>query len=136
MDRFDGEYLYYGKLSPVRYGSKSKLLRYLRDKYREGVLTKTKYRNAMQSVLTLSKKIDLGTHFQRHRKKIGVFHYSLYPYKNQYFQMDLMDLGSFSKDNQGYKWILFFINAQTKYLRIRYMKTKGAEDVSTALRDI
>ena len=69
MDRFDGEYLYYGKLSPVRYGSKSKLLRYLRDKYREGVLTKTKYRNAMQSVLTLSRKIDLGTHFQRHRKK-------------------------------------------------------------------
>ena len=136
MDRFDGEYLYYGKLSPVRYGSKSKLLRYLRDKYREGVLTKTKYRNAMQSVLTLSKKIDLGTHFQRHRKKIGVFHYSLYPYKNQYFQMDLMDLSSYSKDNQGYKWILFFINAQTKYLRIRYMKSKGAEDVSIALGDI
>ena len=50
--------------------------------------------------------------------------------------MDLMDLSSYSKDNQGYKWILFFINAQTKYLRIRYMKSKGAEDVSTALRDI
>ena len=50
--------------------------------------------------------------------------------------MDLMDLSSYSKDNQGYKWILFFINAQTKYLRIRYMKSKGAEDVSTALGDI
>ena len=50
--------------------------------------------------------------------------------------MDLMDLSPFSKDNQGYKWILLFINAQTKYLRIRYMKTKSAEDVSTFLHEI
>ena len=90
----------------------------------------------MGSVLTLSKKIDLGVHFQRHRKKLGVFHYSLYPHKNQYFHMDLMDLSSFAKENQNYKWILFFINAQTKYLRIQCMKAKGGEDTSIALRNI
>ena len=55
-------------------------------------------------MLTKSKKIDM--------KRIGSFPYSLYPYKNQYFQIDLIDMTSYAKYNQGYKWILFFINAQ------------------------
>ena len=49
--------------------------------------------------------------------------------------MDLMNLSSYAKDNQGVKW-MFFINAQTKYLRILLMKTKSGKETSKALYDI
>ena len=66
-NHFDAEHLYDEKFSPVRYGSRSKLLRYLGKRYQEGDLTKAKYQEAIRSMLTLSEKIDLGTNFQRHR---------------------------------------------------------------------
>ena len=136
MNKVTAEFLYYNKSSPIRYASKSKMLRYLRSELKADNITRKQYTEGVKGVIKLAKKIDLGTHFQRHRKKLGIFHYSLYPYKNQYFQMDLMDLSSYAKDNQGLKWILFFINAQTKYLRIRIMKTKSGKDLRKALYSI
>ena len=112
------------------------MLRYLRGELKAKTISKKQYIAGVKGVEELSKKIDLGTHFQRHRKKLGTFHYSLYPYKDQCFQMDLMDLSSYAKDNQGYKWILIFINVQTKYLRIRLMKSKTGKETSKALHDI
>ena len=50
--------------------------------------------------------------------------------------MDLMDLSSYAEDNQGFKWILIFINAQTKYLRVYIMKRKSAKETSNALYNI
>ena len=132
----DAKYLYYDKSSPVRYGSKSKMLRYLRNELKMGNISRKQFTESVKGVASLAKEIDLGTHFQRHRKKLGIFHYSLYPNKNQYFHMDLMDLSSYAKDNQGFKWILIFINAQTKYLRVYIMKRKSAKETSNALYNI
>ena len=136
MDRIKAEYLYYNKSSPVRYGSKTKMLRYLRNELKMGNISRKQFIESVKGVIALAKEIDLGTHFQRHRKKLGIFHYSLYPNKNQYFQMDLMDLSSYAKYNRGFKWILIFINAQTKYLRIYIMKNKSAKEVSNAVYNI
>ena len=136
MDRIKAEYLYYDKSSPVRYGSKTKMLRYLRNELKMGNISRKQFIESVKGVIALAKEIDLGTHFQRHRKKLGIFHYSLYPNKNQYFQMDLMDLSSYAKYNRGFKWILIFINAQTKYLRIYIMKNKNAKEVSNAVYNI
>ena len=136
MDRIKAEYLYYDKSSPVRYGSKTKMLRYLRNELKMGNISRKQFIESVKGVIALAKEIDLGTHFQRHRKKLGIFHYSLYPNKNQYFQMDLMDLSSYAKYNRGFKWILIFINAQTKYLRIYIMKNKSAKEASNAVYNI
>ena len=112
------------------------MLGYLRHELKAKTISKKQYIAGVKGVEELSKKIDLGTHFQRHRKKLGTFHYSLYPHKNQCFQMDLMDLSSYAKDNRGYKWILIFINTQTKYLRIHLMKSKTGKETSKALHEI
>ena len=133
---YRADYLYYNKDSPVQYSSKSKILQYLKNEFKEGRIAKDDYRKAVNDVIKLGKKIELGTHLQHHRRKISQFHYSLYPNKDQLFQMDLMDLSSYSNHNQGYKWVLFFINAQTKFLRIRPMKNKTGKEVGRSLSSI
>ena len=102
-DMYRADYLYYNKDSPVQYSSKSKILQYLKNEFKEGHIAKDDYRKAVNDVIKLGKKIELGTHLQHHRRKINQFHYSLYPNKDQLFQMDLMDLSSYSNHNQGYK---------------------------------
>lgn len=130
------EYLYYDDRSPVQYGSKSKLLGYLRRLFKNGDINRKQFITSTKSVNKLAEEIDLGTHFQHHPKKIEPFHYTLYPRQNQYFHMDLMDLSSYAGSNRGLKWILVLVNAQTKYLYFRLMKTKSAVDVSKALHSI
>ena len=133
---YRARYLYYDKQSPIRYASKSKMLQYIRRELQNGHISTKQYKETFKDIIKFAKEIDLGTHFQHHRKKIGTFHYSLFPCKNQYFQMDLMDLSAYAKYNQGFKWILFFLNAQTKYLYIRPMKSKKGKEVSIALYSI
>ena len=77
MDKFKAKYLYYDKSSPVRYASKSKMLDYLRRELRKDIISKKQYKESVKGVIALAKEIDLGTHFQRHRKRLGTFHYSL-----------------------------------------------------------
>ena len=87
-EKYTAKYLYYDKHSPIQYASKSKMLRYLKRQLQGGHIGMKQYKEAFKDVIKLAEEIELGTHFQHHRKNIGSFHYSLYPYKNQYFQMD------------------------------------------------
>ena len=135
-DMYRANYLYYDKNSPVQYSSKSKILQYLRNELKKERISRNEYKKAVNDVVKLGKKIELGTHLQHHKRKINQFHYSLYSNKDQLFQMDLMDLSSYSNYNHGYKWVLFFINAQTKFLRIRLMKNKSGKEVARSLSSI
>ena len=73
MEGLKADFLYYDKSSPVRYGSKSKILQYLRTELRKKNINREQYVKSVKDVKTLAKKIDLGTHFQRHRKKWARF---------------------------------------------------------------
>ena len=60
----DAKYLYYDKSSPVRYGSKTKILRYLRNELKMGNISRKQFTESVKGVIALAKEIDLGTHFQ------------------------------------------------------------------------
>ena len=51
-------------------------------------------------------------------------------------QDDLVDMRQFSKDNQGYNYILTFIDVFTKEARAAPLKTKMQKEVSSALNKI
>ena len=97
----------------------------------------------MKELDDFNKEINLGTHSNVKIKKIGEFHYSLSPYKNAFFQGDLMDVfgtnkndKKVKKDNDGYVWLLLLINNQTKMLYFRPQKTKTGNETSKSLASI
>ena len=89
-DNYSADYLFYVDKSPVQFGSKTKLFRYLKDTLGKDKTKKKLYLKGIKDVLNFSKQNELGTHFQHHpRKNIGEFHFSLYPNKDQYFHKGL-----------------------------------------------
>lgn len=53
---------------------------------------------------------------------------------NDLHQCDLVDMGSFSKLNKGYKYILTIINCFSKVAEAYPLKTKSAKEVATAMK--
>ena len=56
VNKADAEYLYYNESSPVRYMSKSKMLRYLRGELKAKTISKKQYIAGVKGVEELSKK--------------------------------------------------------------------------------
>jgi hypothetical protein len=56
--------------------------------------------------------------------------------KDQYWQIDLTDMGSIASANKDIKFILFVIDVYTRYLWLRELKNKKTETVRDALLDI
>lgn len=52
------------------------------------------------------------------------------------WQMDLMDLCSYSANNRGYNWVLVCIDVFSKFVWIKLLKTKAANPVTAAFREI
>ena len=59
--------------------------------------------------------------------------------KNEIWELDLTDMSTISRYNQGYKWIMVIIDSLTKYLRVIPMKNKNnksvVDGVSKVLKD-
>ena len=55
---------------------------------------------------------------------------------NDLFQADLVDLRNLASSNRGYKYILFVINAFSKYAWAEPLKTKGGSEVTQAMSRI
>lgn len=55
---------------------------------------------------------------------------------NDLFQADLVDLRNLASSNRGYKYILFVINAFSKYAWAEPLKTKGGSEVTQAMARI
>ena len=132
-------YLYYSNESPVQWGSFSQIKRYIHEKS----ASKLEEDKNIQTLENLRKEINLGTHSFRKIDKIGQFHYHAAPYKDAFYQADLMDiLGTnknhfnYKKINEGYIWLLLVINSQTKMLYFRVQKTKTAAETTKALLSI
>jgi hypothetical protein len=52
------------------------------------------------------------------------------------WQMDLVDMCSYSRTNNGYNWILVCIDVFSKFVWIKLLKTKAANPVAVAFREI
>ena len=137
--RLDPRFLYYEKASPVRWGSYTLLKKFI-EKHSRSNQEKKRY---MKELDDFNKEINLGTHSNVKIKDIGQFHYSISPYKNAFFQGDLMDvLGTnkndkrVKKENEGFVWLLLVINNQTKMLYFRPQKTKTGNETSKSLASI
>ena len=52
------------------------------------------------------------------------------------WQMDLVDMCSYSSTNNGYNWILVCIDVFSKFVWIKLLKTKAANPVAGAFREI
>ena len=50
--------------------------------------------------------------------------------------LDLKDVTNISEYNSGYKWLLFAIDLGSRYLQVRPLRAKTADEVVRALRDI
>ncbi len=52
------------------------------------------------------------------------------------WQMDLVDMCSYNRTNNGYNWILVCIDVFSKFVWIKVLKTKAANPVAVAFREI
>lgn len=57
-------------------------------------------------------------------------------FKNDLWQSDLLDVQSYSKYNEGYKFILIVIDTYTKYLWVQALKNKSAKEVTQGMENI
>lgn len=55
---------------------------------------------------------------------------------NQQWQFDLIDLQSLAKENDNFKYILFVIDSFSKFVRVRPLRTKTAEEITSAMKSI
>lgn len=79
-----------------------------------------------QDAYTLNKAVNRN--FKRN-------HYRVF-YINELWQIDLADVSAFSKDNDGYKYLLTCIDVLTKYAWVVPLKNKSADVVTKAFREI
>ena len=125
-------YLYYNDNSPVQFGSKTKLLNFVKKNIKD----KNKSERLKKQIEILSLEFALGTHFNKKIKNIGQYHYNLIPYKNGLFETDLMFMNVKPKLNKNYKIVLLLLNAQTKFLRYAFLKNKSANEVKRQFRKL
>lgn len=79
-----------------------------------------------QDVYTLNKNVN--RHFNRN-------HYFVY-YINDLWQMDLADVSTYEKENDGIKYLLTIIDALTKFAYVVPLRSKTALEVTRAFRKI
>ena len=137
------EWLYTSDESPVQYGSLSQIRAYLRHTLKNKPV---QYKAALKELAEFAKRGSLGTHTEVHRrrKRTGIFHYGIFPHKNEFFETDLMDVfgarghedANLQKLNDGYVFLLLVINVATKYVYAKKLRTKSSGEVAAALKDI
>ena len=134
-DLYSPEYLYTSDNSPVQFGSLYEIKRYLK---RENPLQLSRY---LRELDEYAKGILLGTHRGVAHKKEGEYNYSLFAHRDEFFECDLMDVYGkrprhIFKLNDGYVFALIVINAKTKMVHFRLLKTKGGVEVAKATKEI
>lgn len=56
--------------------------------------------------------------------------------KNYLWEIDLLDMDKYKKENEGYKFILFAIDTFTRKLHTRPLRSKKNDEVADALQDV
>ena len=143
-NNLSAEWLYTSDDSPVQYGSLSQIRAYLKKQLKHDPRA---YRDAAKELAAFAKRNTLGTHTETRKatkRRAGIFHYSIFPHRDEFFESDLMDVfgsrghedAALRKLNDGYVFLLLVINVGTKYLHAKKLRTKSGFEVAARLRDI
>ena len=85
----------------------------------------------IRSALATSRALQQHTPYRRtfRRRKIRALPW-------HYMSLDLKDLSALAPHNDGHKWLLFALDLATRYLHVRAMRSKRADDIVVALEDV
>jgi hypothetical protein len=118
--------IYYNTTHPASYGSAKNLYEYAKNEN-----PNITFEDVIQ---WLKKQISYTLHRPARknfpRNKIFVTHI------NEQWQCDLVDMQEFSKDNNGYKYILTIIDCLSKYLRAVSLKSKHSSVIINEFKEI
>ncbi len=136
MANLDPEYLY--TKSPVRYSTNKKIIEYI-EKNTEN--DQEEQRNALKKWYKFAHQIKVGTHKETHYNKKREYKYDFYGHKNALCSVDLADIfgdrrDEVSQSNDGFKYILVWINCMTKFVYCEPIKSKTSLEISNAMSRI
>ena len=121
------ENVYYNTAHAGSFSGPDKLYRYVK-KAGKYVISKHRIRKWLQRQEAYSLQRPLRRKFKRNRVITkGI---------DDQWDADLMDMTKYSKDNDGYSYILLVIDIFSKFLWMRPLKNKKGESVSRSFRDI
>lgn len=115
--------IYYNLKNPAAYSTVEKLY-----EATEGKISREKITQWLGSQLAYTLHKPRRINFKRN-------HYNA-DNINDDWQADLMDLSSLSPENDGFKYVLLVIDAFSRYVRLRPLKTKSANEVLKAFKSI
>lgn len=119
--------IYYDPANAGSFSGPDKLYRYV-QKEGKYVISKYKIRKWLQSQEAYSLQRSLRRRFPRNKViTLGI---------DDQWDVDLMDMSKFSKDNDGYAHVLMVIDIFSKHLWMRPLKDKKGNSVSNAFEDI
>lgn len=119
--------IFYNIKNPAVYGTSSKLKKQLHFRDKKNITNKKiKEWLLHQKVITLHKQPQ---------NKFNRNHYTVFAI-DQLWEVDLCDMSSFAKQNDGYKFILSVIDVFSKYGWMVPLKNKTGIEVTRALRKI
>ena len=132
----DPKYLW--EKSPVRFSTSSRITNYIKDRTKDNPDEKQR---ALTAWKKFASQIIVGTQLERHRNKRREFRYNFTGHKKALFAADLFDLfgdrrSELSELNDGYKYILTFINCLTKYAYAVPIKSRKAAEIRDGLETI
>ena len=94
---------------------------------RELPVSETRLRSVLAGSRALLQHSRARSKFRRRKIKALPWHYA---------SLDLKDLSALAPYNDGYKWLLFCLDLATRYLHVRAMKSKRAEEIASTLEDV
>ena len=135
--KFEPDYLYTNKNSPVRFSTSNKVLKYIESHTKKGSQFQ---KDAIKKWVSYARKIAVGTHKETHFNKKRQYHFYHYGDKNSLFAVDLCDLFGGERDriallNSGFKYFFMFINALTKHLIVHPIKSREGSEILKAFKE-
>ena len=119
--------IYYDPVNAGSFSGPEKLYRYVR-KAGKYVLSKYKIRKWLQRQEAYSLQRGVRRRFKRNKViTLGI---------DDQWEMDLMDMSKFSKENSGYSFILVVIDIFSKFSWMKPLKDKKGQSVTAAFQDI
>ena len=121
--------IYYNVISPASFSNLNKLWDYIKtEKNKPKNLSKAKLKKWLSYQDTVSVHTPSRLNFPREKIIVSAL--------DQAWDMDLADLGNLKKYNDNITFILVVIDLLSRYCWLRPLKTKKAEEVQQAIKDI
>ena len=114
------ENIYFNPEHPAAFGDRKKLLKYAKEV--DSSITDNDVKNWLSSKFEYTLYKPTRKNFERNKVYAT--------YINEYWQIDLLDYVSYSRQNSGYKYLTTIIDVFSKYLIVIPLKNKSMNEVT------